>query len=401
MSGFYIKIGRDRLEIDKAVFLILLDLSPIKNYVAYEEAVAQNEISFTDLKDLAEKADVPYPLFFASKAIVDKHIKDNEKNLFDKLPTKSEAQVGVRGNLKRGEMDLIVKDLARKQEFLKNRILTQEQDNDYIGEIAKQIKQGASRKNVAEYIRSYFKIDLQELRDLSKKKVIDYLCTKIEDKNILVSISSYNFMPQNIARDVGASAICVKDKKFPYIFINTREGDEHPLFLESDGRQIFSIISMLVAVGMNKFILNMKSGNIKNRSLKQVYSITAEILIPEDDLKEIIVGNIDDIKQGANLFKVTPSMLLVRLRELGLIAEPLADAISKKLFEELEQATPVRKNQPTLVNGHGKYNGGKFSRESVRAYYAGKVSASDIKNSLFRKNRMNAFLFDQYCNTYK
>ncbi|MES2224901.1 MAG: hypothetical protein V4478_02845 [Patescibacteria group bacterium] len=401
MDDFYIKIGNERIRIDKTIFVTLLDLSPIKQYVSYKDAVLANEISLVKLKDLAAKANVPYPLFFAKKEKVIKQLKDKEKNLFDKLPTKTEAQVGARGNMKTSDIELIVKDLARKQEFLKTRILQTEPDNAFIGHIAKMVKTGVSDVKVAEKVREYFEIDLAELRGLSKAKVIGYLCGKAENKNILVSISSYNFMPQNIQREVQVSGICVKDKKFPFIFINTRDGDEEPLILESEGRQIFSIISMMVCIGMNKFILNMKSGKTKDESLKKVYALTAEILIPAADLNGVKINNIDDLKQQAQFFKVTPSMLLVRLKELRLISKPVADACRDKLINEIKNAQSSPKHQPSLVNGYGKYNGHKFSQEVVRAYASGKISHDEVKNVLFRKGKMDTLLFQQYYNQFK
>ncbi|MDO8604287.1 MAG: hypothetical protein Q7K40_02715 [bacterium] len=401
MNDFFVKIKSEKVRIDKRVFLSLLDLSPIKQYVAYENALASNEISLDELKNLSARANIPYPLFFATKSKVDKQTRDKDKNLFYKLPGKAEMQLGFRGSMKPRDIEIIVKDLGRKQEFLKNRVLPTSKDNAFIGIIAKRVAERVSNKKNAEEIREYFEINLGELRKMSKDKVLSYLCNKIEGRNILVSFSSHNYMPQNMSRELGLSGLCIKDKKFPYIFINTRDGDEKPLILETSGRQIFTVISMLVSIGMNKFILSTKSGQIKKPAYKKIFAITGEILIPEADLVGINIKNLDGVKHYAQSFKITPSMLVSRLEELGLISKEVSRDYYRKLSEEIlgvEQGTP---RQPSQVTGYKKYNGEKLSREVTHAYEGNKISHDEIKNILFRKGKMESTLFREYIEKFK
>jgi Zn-dependent peptidase ImmA (M78 family) len=399
MANIIVKIEKEQIEIDKKVFMKLLDLSPIKGYVSYKNTIKTNEIKLLDLKELAQKAFVPYPLFFAPRDKVEKQIKDQDSNLFDKLPTKTEMQVGFRGNMNKGDIELIIKDLARKQEFLKKRILTAETDNNFIGSISKMIKNSTNDHDIAEKVKGYFNIDLLKMRKLSKEKIVDYLCKKIESKNILVSLSSYNYMPQNIDRDLGLSGLCVKDKKFPYIFINTRDGDDNPLIFETDGRKIFTIILMLICIGTNKFILNTKNGKQKDKTIKRVLSITGEFLLPYRDLVKYTINNISELKQYATFFKVTPSMLLFRLEETKLIDKMRTSSFREELINELESIkfTP---RQPTQVNGYGKYNGEKLSHHVVEAHKAGKISFDEVKNILFRKGKVESGLIQEYTKKY-
>lgn len=401
MNDFFVQVKSEKVRIDKRVFLSLLDLSPIKQYATYEKAVANNQISFEGLKDLSRRADVPYPLFFAPKDKVDEQIKDKDKNLFYKLPSKNEMQLGSRGMMKIGDVELIVKDLGRKQEFLKNRVLPTSKESMFIGIIAKRIIEKASDEKIAEEIRTYFGINLDELRKMPKDRVLSYLCNKIEGKNILISFSSHNYMPQNMAKELGLSGICVKDKKFPYIFINTRDGDEKPLILETSGRQIFTVVSMLVSIGMNKFILSTKGGQIKKTAYKKIFAITGEILVPQKDLAGIVIKNLDDVKQYARLFKVTPSMLVARLEELKFIGKAVAGLYRGKLLEEIDGVKLGAPRQPSQVNGYKKYNGERLSREVTRAYEGKRVSYDETKNILFRKGKMDNSLFKEYIEKFK
>ena len=401
MNDFFVKIGKEKIKTDRRVFLVLLDLSPIKQYVAYQNAVLSSEIKFSDLKELATKADIPYPLFFATKEVIDVHIKDKERNLFEKLPSKSEMQLNSRGKMKLEDIELIVKDLGRKQEFLKTRILPAINDNSFVGFIAKKAKEKVANNELADDIRKYLNIDLSVMRKMSKDDVLQYLCDKSEDKGVLVSFSSYDFMPQNIDKELGVSGFCVKDKKFPYIFINTRDGDDNPKILETAGRQIFTLVAMLVCIAMNKFIFSTKKGHTKSDETKKIYSIVGELLIPREDAESINVSSLEDLKEGARLFKVTPSMLLVRLRELRLIDKSTADRFREILREEIKKASSNPKRRPLQITGYSKYNGTRFSREVVRAHAGRKISTEEVRNILFRKGKMDQNLFQEYSDRFK
>ena len=401
MDKFFIKIKTERIQIDKKVFVSLFDITPIKQYVAYQKAISENEISFTDLKILAEKADIPYPLFFAPKNIVDTQIKDKNKNLFEKLPTKKEMQMGFRGGMKLADVELIVKDIGRKQEFLKKRIYTPRFDNKFIGLVSKKVKMGETNIIIAKDIREYLDIDLVEMRKLPKAGVLDYICRKAEKKDIFVSFSSHDYMPQNLDINIGLSGLCIKDKKYPFIFINTRDGDAKPKILESSGRQIFTLISMLVHISMNKFFLSTKTGHMKDKNTKQIFSIVGEILIPETDIVNLHISNLDDLKYNSKIFKVTPSMLLSRLQELKLIPKPLADNLRFNLSKEILSIKPGIPRRPLPINGYAKYNGERLFRDVIRANQSGKVSQIETKNILFRKGKMDTALFQLCIQRYK
>lgn len=399
MTDFTIKIKRGGIKIDKRVFLSLLDLSPIKDYTDYIKAVESNEITISDLKILAQRADVPYPLFFAPKEKVDAQLKDTRKNLFEKLPTKSEMQLALRGEASVADIEIIVKDIGRKQEFLKRRVLPASGDNPYIGSISKLIKRGLSKKDIAEQVRSYFGINLAEMRKLSKDDVLSYICKKAEEKEIFISMSSYNYMPQNLDSNLGLSGLCVRDKKVPYIFVNTRDGDDKPKILETSGRQILTVISMLVCIGINKFLLSTKTGKSSNTDYKRIYSIASEILIPTSELNVIKINSLSDLTSWSRVLKVTPSMLLICLVNAGKISRKLANSYLENLRDAIKEVKPKRR-QALPINGYKKYNGERFSKEIISAYKNNKITEGETKNLLFRKGKMDNNLFQEYLSKY-
>lgn len=401
MQTLSIKIKNESFKIDKTIFIDLLDTPVVKNLSEYVNVTTTNKTTIKQLKFFAEKACIPYPLFFAPRNVVDRQIKNNESNLMGKLPTKLDIKIGSRGTIVTQDIELIVKDIARKQEFLKRRVLKLENDNYYIGSIAKMIESGSSFVEIADFVRDYFEINLSEMRKFSKADALSYLVKKIELKNVFVSKSSHNFMPQNIDPNAGVSGVCIKDKKFPFIFINTRDGDENPLILESDGRKMFTLVSMLICIGLNKFILSMGIPSRKDTDLKRVYTIVSEVLLPSSELGNIIINNIDELKKYSQQFKVTPSMLLVKIRELGLIPKADADLYSETLAKEIKKKSSSRGYPPTPVTGYAKYNGERFSQEVVRSQRAGDITSDDLRGVLFRRGKVDPSIIQKYCNEFK
>ena len=402
MQVFSIKLNtRQTIKIDKGIFVDLLDLSHIKDYKAYSEAIEKNEISFANLKDLAVKASVPYPLFFAPRRVVDYQIKDKDKKLYEKIPTKEEIRLSSRGRVEVKDIELIVKDLGRKQEFLKSRVLPNSELNRFIGSAAVKLKANNTIESVATEIRKFLRIDLTYLRSINKEKVLSYITSCAEGKGILISFSSYNYMPQNINPELELSGICIKDKKFPYIFINTRDGDSQPKIIESSGRQIFTLLSMIACIAMGKFVLSSKTGISKDDPTKLAYSIAAEILIPKGDLRNFESGTIDDLKEKAHYFRVTPSMLLYQLRQQKKINLELTNLFRQQLRQEIKKAEPKHKHAPHPTTAYRKYNGERFSREVITAYKLGKISQIEVKNILFRHGKMDTNLFNEYKGKFK
>lgn len=402
MKPFWVTIGKDDVEIDKRVFESLLDLSPIKEYKDYIEAIKNDRIRLEKLKKLAQKAGIPYPLFFAPKTISDKQLSHKNNNLFQKISTKDEIRLSSRGRIEIEDIELIVKDLARKQEFLKRRIATQADLNGFVGSFVKKLNQGYTLEQIAGEIRVYFGIELNYLRTISKDKVLNYLRNCIEGKGILVAFSSHNYMPQNLSKEIELSGICIKDPKFPYIFINTRDGDDKPKIIESSGRQIFTLLTMVVCVGLNIFILSSKSGKSKNDISKIAFQIASEVVIPRENLNEIQISSLDDLKEKAHYFRVTPSMLLYQLKAHKKIGKNQAESYWIQLKQEAKRTEPKHKHAPLPVTGYSKYNGERFSREVVRAHIQGKISHLEVKNILFRRGKkMDAILWNKYLKKYK
>jgi len=380
-----VRLQNETIDIDKRVFLMLLDMSPIKEYAAYQRAVSADDITFTDLKKLAVYADVPYPLFFAPIDKVRAQMKDFNQHIYDRIPDKKEWRLHSRGRLGVSDVRLLLKDLSRKQLFLNHRVLHGQPNNPFVGLIAADVKKKQTTAQLAKTLRDHLDIDLNTLRSKSKENVVVYLSEQLELHNILVSFSSHNYMPQKL-KGVEMSGICLKDKKFPVIFINTKDGEEDPKIIEPAGRQTFTLVAMLVSLSMDHFVFSSKTKESKAPYLKVVYATVGEFLIPRADIIGDTVSTLGELKQLSDRFKVTPSMCLYRLVELGVIAKPLSERFKQQLKDEV-RGSSGHARQPLPVNGYAKYNGVKFSTEVLRAEQAGRITPEEARNVLFRKGK--------------
>ncbi len=384
--------------IDKKVFLALL-VGHVREYVDYKNALSSGAITFAQLKELAFKADVPYPLFFASLDQVRLQLKDYNHHIYSRIPDKKEFSLHSRGRLRVEDIKLIVKDISRKQIFLSRYVLPQTADNPFIGLIAKAVKDKKSTVSIAKTLRDHLGVDLAVMRRGSKDKVVAYLVTCAEQNNIFVSFSSRNYMPQRLT-GLDMSGLCIKDAKFPFIFINTKDGEDNPRVIEPVGRQTFTLVAMLVSIAMNKFIFNSKTKDSKAPHLNEVYSIAGEFLIPVNDIAGETAQTTDDLRMLANRFKVTPSMCLSRLLELKQIDPFLATELRKRLKAELlrQQGTPRSVGE---VTGYAKYNGNRFSREILIAERSRVITSEQMHNILFRKGkRVSHKLLREYKNRF-
>jgi len=399
MNTISVKIDGNKVEISKPSFVNLLDYPLIKELKIYKEALHNSEVSFPNLKDLANRACVPYPLFFAPENIINEQIRRKDKLVYQKLPSKNEISIASRGTLNISDIELIARDLGRKQEFIKRRVLVDSVINPFVGIACTGKKINKSIVFTAKHIREYLDLDLCIFRSKSKKEALTYLCRLAEKINIFIAFSSRDFMPQNLRREVLFSGMCIKDSRFPFVFINRRELDDNPVILESEGRQIFTIMCMLVCISLNKFVFSIKDMKKTDDSFKNIFLIAGEIIVPKSDLVGLRIDSIDKLKDLAKKFKVTPSLLLMRLIDLGQISKTTSDMY----FNVLKRARIGKKEggrRPNTVDGYIKYNGERFSKEVSSAYLSKKVTYLDISSLLFRQSKASKKLVHDYVSRF-
>jgi Zn-dependent peptidase ImmA (M78 family) len=381
--------GHERKECE--VLEILLSSTYLIEDKVVVNAIDKSEITLSDLRKIAKKANIPYPLFFTTPDFARKQLK-REQELIEKsgISVSDEIKMTSRGYLRMRDIYLIIKDLAKKQRFLTKRLVAQPLKNTIVGVVARDIKLKSSVELVAAKVTESIDFKLENFRSGNKSEALAYLAFCLENKNVLVSYSSHNYMPQNLPKGMNLSGLCMRDKYYPLIFINTKDHEYDTdiglAIFEPEGRQVLTMLALLVCLSMNKFEVSSFDEKTHNPNLKMAFKIAAEVLIPRIELNPYDGGGVQTLKTFANKFNVTPSMYLYRLLETGNIDS----ATARDLFEALKNAFKKPSGGRGVKHDHRKYlkyNGTLFSREVFMGEKRGVISSYESQIILFRKGR--------------
>jgi len=233
-----VRLDGTAVPIDKAVFTTLLDNSVAGTYAGYRNALDRGSITYTELVDLARKGDIPYPLFFAPLALVVAQVDAKTRKLLAGV-SKDTFQVGSREKVALRDVELIVRDLIRKQEALKKHDDTLAK-NQVVGILR---KPGASADEDAARLMSALGLTWEAFRACkSKERALEMFIERLEANQVLVSRSVQNYMPQRLDR-VNFSGMAIRDTKTPIIFL---AGGDHGDNQEPVGRTVFTLALMRV-----------------------------------------------------------------------------------------------------------------------------------------------------------
>jgi hypothetical protein len=366
-------IGGNETPIDSAVFTALLENSVSSTYVSYHKALATGSIPFNDLVVLARHGEIPYTLFFAPLPLVQAQISTKTDKLLAGL-TKTTFSMNSRDVVDLRDIELIVKDLLRKQELLKR----------YDGTLARNPIIGLLR-NPARSV----KIDADKLmcalglthdamrstRD--KDAMLVFIISHLEAKQVLVSQSASSVMPQRLK--VKFSGMTIKDTKIPYIFLAGGDPGDNQ---EPSGRRIFTLTLLAVLVARSIFAPVTYDGSSLGQDVGREYDIAGEILMPAADVRGKDLNSLDDVKALAGELKVTASAMTVRAARLSIFRRDIAQSYLDELAREYALRVKPVMRTPLAVNAVRKYNGREFSVRMLKALDSQKLSPKDFCRSV-------------------
>src|SRR5665648_514642 len=231
--------------VDESVFLALLENSVASTYADYDKALKKSAINFTDLVGLARHGEVPYTLFFAPLPLVEAQIKTKTDKLLSGI-SKETFSVNSRDKVNLRDVELIVKDLLRKQQLLKTHDKTLKK-NTIVGLLARPGKSVAADAAKLMNALGLTHEAIQSAR--TKERALAHLTARLEANQVLVSQSVQHFMPQRLT-GVRFSGLTIKDAKVPYIFL---AGGDPGDFQEPDGRRLFTLALMSVLIARRIF----------------------------------------------------------------------------------------------------------------------------------------------------
>jgi hypothetical protein len=364
-------IGGDRVAIERSVFVELLENSVVNSRAPYLHALERGEIRYTELVDLARKAEIPHPLFFAPSAVVRSQVASNTKKLLQGVAP-STFTVNTRTTVNLRDIELIIKDLLRKQELAKNYDPTLVR-NELVGLLR---KPHTTVREDADALVKALSLDRSAIRAARTKEAArDLIIERLEANQVLVSQSVRGFMPQ-VLDGVHFSGMTVRDSKVPYIFL---AGGDHGDFQEPPGRQIFTLVLMAVLVARGIFAPVTYDANSATPDAGREYDIVGEILIPANELRGVRLGTLGDVKAAADDFKVTPSAMTVTAMRLGVIGVDTAAGYLEQLGAEFRgQPKPGPRQQPKAVNAIRKYSGRALTARMIRAVEERRLSEREF-----------------------
>ncbi|MDR6637080.1 hypothetical protein [Paenarthrobacter nitroguajacolicus] len=371
-GGFtvHVIIAGESVPIDRSVFVDLLENSVVNGRAPYIHALEKSKIQYSELLTLARKAEIPHPLFFAPPAVVKAQLRTKTTKLLQGVAPTT-FTVNTRTTVKLRDVELIVKDLLRKQDLARKHDPTLTK-NKIVGLLRK------PRPTVQEDAMALIKaigLDREAIRQARKKETaLELIIERLEANQILVSRSVRGYMPQLI--EVHFSGMTVRDSKVPYIFLT---GGDHGDFQEPAGRQIFTVVLMTVLVARGIFAPVSYDANSTAPDAGREYDIVGEILMPAAELEKISFKDLDAVKTMADMFKVTPSALTVRAMRLGRLTPLTAAGYLRELEGEFRARNKkTQTNQPKPVNAIRKYSGRELTRRMLLAVEERRLTAREF-----------------------
>lgn len=372
-----VTIDGQSIEIPTDIFAALLDNSAARSYADFDHAMNRGSISWGNLKILAEKGDIPIPLFFGPKELVEHQIEKKDQALLSGL-SKEAFSVNSRAEFRIADVELIVKDLIRKQELLKG-LEPDLKKNTFVGCLR-------SNSEILENdVQAFFEhVGLNSdtfSAAKNAKEAFEKLASALEKVQVLVGESVRNYMPQQI-RVGDFSGLTLKDPKIPYIFVaGGDKGDNQ----EPIGRRLFTLVLLAVLVARNKFVPVAYNGDSLGGGSTYEFDLTASILMPKAKVIDAST-DLDSIKQLAANLNVTPTALTVRLKRLGIIDFKGASEHLRALREEFLMRPAQFATQPRPANAIRKYNGTFMTQHMLAHLDAGRLKPKEFRRTICLNN---------------
>lgn len=383
-----VSLGRESTTIEREVFAALFEESVLSDAAGYRNAMRDGRITFSSLVEIARKADIPYSLFFAPLAHVEQQLKRKTDILIGGVG-KDAFSMNSRGSVRLADVELVIKDILRKQTLLKEK--EGPAAPNPIVEMIKKSERPIAQDALA--IRTALGIDLSRLRAArTKTAAFELLVDMIEAHNIFVSQSAKNYMPQQIPKRARFSGMSVKDKRMPFIFLNNRDEEES---YEPVGRRILTLVLLVVCIARGEFRAVTYNDMTGDLIASTEYELAEEVLMPAAEFAGISVESLAQVKEQAATFQVTPSAIIMRARRLALITQDDAKAYLAELKREYANASKTPMRQPKPETALRKYNGAEFSRRLLAQMDRGRLPQSEVVRVLFL-NRLTAAKINDY-----
>ncbi|MDO8308223.1 MAG: hypothetical protein Q7V58_07680 [Actinomycetota bacterium] len=371
-----VTLDRVATPIERGVFEALFEQSVVSGYAAVRNSLKTGSISFTELVKMARKAEIPYPLFFAPRDVVDEQLRLKRKRLLTGFSSRREFAMNSRSRVELSQVELLVKNLQFKQDYIKK---DKTLGKNAIVNLLK--KPGASVEQDAAKLMAALKLLPAELRGTKNKgDALDVLVDKLEAQNVLVAQSAKDYMPQQMPKGAIFSGMTLRDGKVPFIFIAS--GDDGEKF-EPTGRRVFTLTLLAVLVARGRFATVTYNGHTTDETSMREYELTAEILMPAADFQRANIRDLEAIRAASDVYKVTPSAVVMRAQRLKLLTRDEAETHLIALKDAYDKADKTPRRSMLPMNALKRYNGRECSRRMLALFDSNGISTSDFCRVMF------------------
>ena len=392
--------GQKSTFLENDIVLKILDMYPeeqLMNRDVFKDAFSSDQIEFKNLKEESGKCLIPWQIFFLNKQNLNKELKHIENQRADKVSSKLFAKRRGTGNI---TSNRIIDRLIRLQNYISSRAPLVKK-NPFCDSL-----QAKNDADVLNHITSYFDIDLDRFRNSRNKSIaLNYLIKKIEEKYINISqgvltnkiLPNWQVVNNNIYKNT--SGFVIKDDRIPFLFLPSEVNPD-----ESDGRQIYTLIYLLLVIGLGKYSYFLDK-DFKTRAitakgqLAKIHRLTGKFLLPiavtENLIEQGVTTDVRDLL--SEQYKITPTAVVVILKMRKIISTEVYNRLLPAPYVPSVNQKKNTKHSPHIDTSVRKFCG-KYSFEiinegirkgaikSVQAQYLifGSVNKKGYKNYLQR-----------------
>ena len=186
-----VTLDGSQVVMDRDVFAVLFGNSVVSSYAGVRRALDGVPLAFKEFTKLAAQAEIPYPLFPAPIEVVKAQVRLKTEKLLAGF-TKTSFSMHSRHKVELRDVELIVKDLLRKQELLRkyDKNLGRNQVVGLLRGSRRPVAEGAERVLTSIGLT---RTDIREARN--KEVALEVFISRLEARQVLVSRSAQQNMP--------------------------------------------------------------------------------------------------------------------------------------------------------------------------------------------------------------
>lgn len=318
----WITVNNQRsVEVDDEVVRRVLAMYPeeeLANRPVYRDALESGCVEFNDLKEESSKVLIPWQLFLLDAVNLQRELDHIDAQRLDKVSAKLMAKRQGSGSV---TSKRIIDRLIRLQNHITENV--ELPANIFCGSLI-----GKSDNDAVAHIIQHFNFDMGWFRKYkSKASALNYLIQQVESKNVNIcqGVLTNKILPtwQVVSNSVykNTSGFVIKDDKMPFVFLPSEVNPN-----ETDGRQIYTLIYLLVLIGLNEYNFflekDFKATAISATGKKaKIHRITSELLLPYKNTepqrgKSTTSQKVDEYSA---IYKITPTAILVTLKIRAII----------------------------------------------------------------------------------